>query len=191
MPRDDYLRIPPEKDSSIHLPLHNRDKNLQYGPTVLRLHRMVGWGLVALWLAMCVALAILYRYSEKHQGLFTIRPAQNVRDSVVLFLWSSGPTLFTTIVAGAILAPLALALFIVAPYTELERGGAKAEHSILANYAILGMFERFQLARRNRKWGLLALTIATFLAGLLDTAASGLIEPRNILVGIFLLCYLL
>jgi hypothetical protein len=185
MPRDDYLLIP----DSHNLPLHNREKNRQRAPTVFWLHPVVGWGLVALWLTMCLALAILYWYSEKHQGLFTIGSSQGVQGGVVRFLWSSGPTLLTTIVAGAILAPLALALFLAAPYTELERGGAKAEHSVSANYAVLGMFEKFQLARRNRKWGLVALVIATFLASLLDTAASGLIESRGILVGIFLLRY--
>lgn len=91
-----------------------------------------------------------------------------------------------TIITGCILAPMALALYLVVPYMELERGEARAEDSILANYAILGTLSLFQLAKRNRKWGVMALAIVTFLTSLLDTAASGLIESRNVIVGISL-----
>jgi hypothetical protein len=80
---------------------------------------------------------------------------------------------------------MALALYLVAPYTELEKGRARAAESILANYAILSVFKQFLLAKRNRKWGLMSLAIATFLAALLDIATSGLIESRNVIVSTF------
>jgi hypothetical protein len=146
------------------------------------LHPAVGWGLVSLCPCLVASLATIYAYSQKHNGLFTIVNAQGVRDGTLRFLWSSGPTLLMTIINGVILGPLAVAIFVVAPYVELEKYEAKAEASIAANYAILGMLKRFQLALKNRKWGLVSLTIAIFLGSLWDTAASGLIESKNVFV---------
>jgi hypothetical protein len=148
------------------------------------LNPIVGWCLVALLLILDILIVIISWYSQKHDGLFTILPAQGARENLLRLIWASGPTLVMTIIIGGVLAPMALALYLVAPYTELERGDARAEDSILANYAILGMFSRFQLAKRNRKWGLMSLAVGTFLASLLDTAASGFIESRNVNVGI-------
>jgi hypothetical protein len=136
------------------------------------LHPAVGWSLVVLCPCLVAILVALYAYSRKHNGLFTIIPAQGARDGAHHFLWSSGPTLFMTIITGTILGPLALAIFVVAPYVELERRDARADPSIMANYAIHGTFSRIQFAWRNRKWGLVSLAIAVFLGSLWDTAAS-------------------
>jgi len=191
MPQDNTITSPSQKYDSVSLEddMHNDLERNAHGPEVrarpIILNPLVGWGLVALCEALSITLAVIYWYSVKNNGLFTISPATGgVRDGVLRFLWSSGPTLLMTIITGGVLGPLVLALFLVAPYAALERGEAKAEDSIMANYAILGTFSRFQLAKRNRKWGLVALAIATFLGGLLDTAASGLIQSENVTVSI-------
>jgi hypothetical protein len=133
------------------------------------LHPAVGWSLVVLCPCLVAILVALYAYSRKHNGLFTIIPAQGARDGALHFLWSSGPTLLMTIITGTILGPLALAIF-------LRRAGE------MANYAIHGTFSRIQFAWRNRKWGLVSLAIAVFLGSLWDTAASGLFESKNVFV---------
>jgi hypothetical protein len=189
MTQDDTIDLRPEslpesQDDNL-VDDGRQDVAVQPGAGSIFLNPIFGWCLVFLLIMLDVAIAILSWYSYKHNGLFTIRPTHGVRDNVVRLLWSSGPTFVTTIISGAILAPMALALYLVAPYTELERGKARAEESILANYVILSHFEQFLLAKRNRKWGLMSLTIATFLAALLDIAASGLIESRNVIVSIF------
>jgi len=188
MPQDNTITSQSQKydpvplEDYMHNDLERNAHEVRARPIIL--NPLVGWGLVALCVTLSITLAVIYWYSEKNNGLFTISASSGVRDGVLRFLWSSGPTLLMTIITGGVLGPLVLALYLVAPYAALERGEAKAEDSIMANYAILGTFSRFQLAKRNRKWGLVALAIATFLGGLLDTAASGLIQSENVTVSI-------
>jgi len=148
------------------------------------LHPVVGWGLVVLCILLCATLAVLYRVSQRNNGLFTIYPTQGLRSEVLQFLWSSGPTFVMTIIVGGILGPLAFELYVVAPYAELEKRSATAQAFILANYVVLGPYKRFCLALNNRKWGLVTLAIASFLAVWLNTPASGLLESRNVVVRI-------
>jgi hypothetical protein len=147
----------------------------------LALHPFVGWGLVGLFATLTIALAVVTAYSETHNGLFTISPILNARQIVLRFIWSSGPTLVMTIIVTLILAPMALEMFVITPYAALDRTAA-AEEGLLANYLPRGIHGRFLLAKRTRQWGLLSLVIVTFLAQWTDTAASGLIESRNVIV---------
>lgn len=146
------------------------------------LHPFTGWALVTLFILLCAVLVAITAYSHKKNGLFTISPDHNNRNAALRLLWSSGPTLTMTIITSAVLYPMAFALYLIAPYVELEKGRARAEHSIMANYAIHGMRERLKISIRNRKWGLATLAVAALLANLVDTAASGLIESQNIIV---------
>jgi hypothetical protein len=145
------------------------------------LHPFLGWSLVGMFVSLGIALAVITVYSETHDGLFTISPIRNARQNVLRFMWSSGPTLVMTLIVTFILAPMALEMFIITPYAALDRTAA-AEEGLLANYVPRGMHGRFLLAKRTRQWGLLSLVIVTFLAQWTDTAASGLIESRNLIV---------
>ena len=147
----------------------------------LALHPSLGWGLVGLFMSLGIVLAVITVYSETHDGLFTISPIRNARQNILRFMWSSGPTLVMTLIVTFILAPMALEMFIITPYAALDRTAA-AEEGLLANYVPRGMHGRFLLAKRTRQWGLLSLVIVTFLAQWTDTAASGLIESRNLIV---------
>jgi hypothetical protein len=147
----------------------------------LALHPFFGWGLVGLFVSLGIALAVITVYSKAHDGLFTISPIRNARQNVLRFMWSSGPTLVMTLIVTFILAPMALEMFIIAPYAALDRTAA-AEEGLLANYVPRGMHGCFLLAKRTRQWGLLSLVIITFLAQWTDTAASGLIKSRNLIV---------
>ena len=147
----------------------------------LALHPFLGWGLVGLFVSLGIALAILTVYSEIHDGLFTISPILNTRQYVLRFIWSSGPTLVMTLIVTFILAPIALEMFVITPYAALDQT-APAEQGLLANYMPRGMHGRFLLAKRTHQWGKLSLVIVTFLAQWTDTAASGLIESRNLIV---------
>ena len=151
-------------------------------PRPLILHPITRWSLVVSLVVLGSATVGLNSYSQNHKGLFTITPRQGLRDDLIRSLWSSGPTFLMTIIAGGVLFPVALAIYPVA-HAELENGRqAKAEESIGVNYGFLDSMERLWLAVRNRKWGLLSLTIATVLAFWLNVAASGLIESRNVIV---------
>ena len=155
----------------------------------LGLHPVFGWGLVGLFVSLSIALAVITVYSETHDGLFTIFPIQgrrNARQAVLRFMWASGPTLIMTLIVTFILAPMALEMFIITPYAALDRTAA-AEEGLLANYLPRGMHGRLLLARRTRQWGLLSLVTVTLLAPWTDTAASGLIEPRDLIVSGLLL----
>ena len=147
------------------------------------LHPFLGWGLVGLFVSIDIALAVITAYSEIYDGLFTISPIRdhNARQNVLRFMWSSGPTLVMTLIVTFILAPMALEMFIITPCAVLDRTAA-AEEGLLANYVSRGMHGRFLLAMRTRQWGLSSLVIVTFLAQWTDTAASGLIESRNLIV---------
>jgi hypothetical protein len=147
----------------------------------LALHPFLGWGLVGLFVLLGIALAFITVYSEIHDGLFTISPIRNARQNILRFMWSSGPTLIMTLIVTFILVPMALEMFIITPYAALDRT-ATAEEGLLANYVPRGMHGRFLLAQRTRQWGLLSLVVVTFLAQWTDTAASGLIESRNLIV---------
>ena len=154
------------------------------------LHPFTGWALIILLILLCFVLIAISVYSHKNNGLFTIAPNHDNRSEALRLLWSSGPTLMMTIITSGILYPLVFALYLVAPYAELEKGGARAEHSIMANYAIHSMRERLQISMRNRKWGLATLAVAAILSNLVDTAASGLIESQTVIVRLFLQdCY--
>ena len=157
-------------------------------PTFLRL----GWGLVVSSTLLSIVPLVLYWYSHRRNGLFNvdaqISSHRSVQDEILHLLWSSGPTLLMTIFIVSFISPLALTIFLVAPYAELE-SGAMGKHCIMANYVIHGMRHRFRLAVTNRKWGLVALVIATFLGSLLDTAASGLITAQSIIVGIHFISF--
>lgn len=150
----------------------------------LLLHPVAGWLLVALLVALSFTLAGLTLYSQHHKGLFTIPPRQGFRDDVVRSIWSSGPTLVMMVVSAGILFPMALCIYLVAPIAQLDVGEATAEESIGANYANLDAKGRIQLSAKNKKWGLLALSITTCLTFWLDVGASGLIESRNTIVRI-------
>jgi hypothetical protein len=147
---------------------------------------IIGWGLVALCLILTIALVLLYVRSQRNKGLFNVEldlDSFSVSDNFLHLLWSSGPTFIMTIIVGLVLTPLALALYRLAPYAELAKGNARARDSILINYADLGLLRRFWFATKNGKWPLVALAVATLLGTLLDTAASGLIVPTNVMVG--------
>jgi hypothetical protein len=143
------------------------------------LRPFVGWGLVGLFVSLGIALAVITVYSETHDGLFTISPIRNTRQ--LHLLWSSAPTLIMTIIVGFILAPMALEMFIITPYVASDQAVA-AEEGLFINYVYRSTHKRFLLAMRRRQWGLLSLVIVTFLAQWTDTAASGLIESRNLIV---------
>jgi Protein of unknown function (DUF3433) len=145
------------------------------------LHPSLGWGLVGLFVSLDIALAVITIYSKIYDGLFTISPIRNARQSILRFMWSSGPTFVMTLIVTFFLAPMALEIFIITPYAALD-WTAMAEEGLLANYVPRGMHRRFLLATRTRQWGLLSLVIVTFLAQWTDTAASGLIESRNLIV---------
>jgi hypothetical protein len=140
------------------------------------------WSLIALLLVLFFVLVGITILSETHNGLFTIRPREGIRDDIVRSVWSSGPTLLMAVINGGILCPMALAIYLVAPYAALDEGPASAKASIGANYATQGGLGRLRLAISNRKWGLISLSILTFLAIWLEVPASGLIESRNVIV---------
>lgn len=147
----------------------------------LALHPFIGWGLVGLFMLLGIVLVVITIYSETHDGLFTVSPIRNTRQNVLRFIWSSGPTLTMTLLGTFILAPMALEMFIISPYAALDRTAA-VEEGLLANYVPRGVHGRFLLAKRTRQWGLLSLVVVTFLSQWTDTAASGLIESRNLIV---------
>jgi Protein of unknown function (DUF3433) len=159
----------------------SQDQRIQ-SPTFLR--PIVGWAVVALCLILAVIIVVLLVVSQRQSGLFgvSLSSTNDPRNGVLHLLWSSGPTLVMTTIVTTLLTPLALALYLVAPYTELEKGG-KAEHTIMVNYAVVSMAKRLLLALKNRKLRLVTLTIACFLGSLLGAAASGLITPQTISVG--------
>ena len=149
----------------------------------LALDPRIGCGLVVLFVLLVIALAVMTRHSIIHKGLFTISnsPIRNARQNVLRFMWSSGPTLVMTLIVTFILAPIAREMFIIAPYAALVHT-TTAEKGLLANYLPRGMDGRFLLAKRTGQRGLLSLVVVTFLAQWTDTAASGLIESRNLIV---------
>ena len=147
----------------------------------LALNPKLGWGLVGLFVSLDIALVVITVYSNQHNGLFTISPISNARQEILRLMWASGPTLGMTLIVTFILAPMALEMFIITPYAALDRT-ATAEEGLLANYVPRGMHGRFLLAKRTRQWGVLSLVVVTFLAQWTDTAASGLIEARNVIV---------
>ena len=161
----------------------------KYSHRPVFLHPFVGWALISLLILLCFFLFAISAYSHKNNGLFTISPNHDNRSVALRLLWSSGPTLMMTIITSGILCPIVFALYLIAPYAELEKGGARAEHSIMANYAIHSMHERLEISVRNRKWGLAALAVAGLLSNLVDTAAYGLIESQTIIVRSFLRDY--
>jgi hypothetical protein len=86
-----------------------------------------------------------------------------------------------TVLESGILLPMALEIYLIAPYAELEKvGGATVEESLMANYASVGIFTRTALMLRNKKWGLICLAISGILGLGLNIAAAGLIESRNV-----------
>ena len=170
---------PVEEDEKRHGYDHTENHADDIRP--LALHPFLGWGLVGLFVLLGIALAILTVHSETHDGLFTISPILNTRQYVLRSIWSSGPTLVMTLIVTFILAPIALEMFVIAPYAALDQT-APAEQGLLANYMPRGMHGRFLLAKRTHQWGTLSLVIVTFLAQWTDTASSGLIESRNLVV---------
>ena len=151
------------------------------------LHPIVRWSLVLVCLTLTVVVSVLYWLSHERRGLFTTHPPRNFRDNLVQLIYSSLPSFIMTAVTGIVLTPLAFNVWLLAPYTELERGPVSGDVSVFMNWITKGPLKRIIIAWRHRRPGLVCLGIATLLATSLPVVASGLLETRTIVVSDFFL----
>ena len=151
------------------------------------LHPIVRWSLVLVCLALIGVISLLYWLSHERRGLFTTHPPRNFRDNLVQLISSSLPSFIMAAVTGIILTPLAFNVWLLAPYTELERGPVSGDVSVFMNWITKGPLKRIIVAWRHRRPGLVSLGVATLLSTSLPIVASGLLEKRAIIVSAFFL----
>jgi Protein of unknown function (DUF3433) len=125
-------------------------------------------------LIFIVALEVLLRYSNKHQGLIDLQP-----DSRYQYTWLFGPTLLLVLVA-TLFNMLDFEIENIHPFQKLRRSAATARSSILNNplsklnpYVLWG-------AIRSRDLALGVAAFSVMLAPFLPIIASGLYTIQNI-----------
>ncbi|KAK3312149.1 hypothetical protein B0H66DRAFT_644434 [Apodospora peruviana] len=120
--------------------------------------------------ALIVTLELLYQLSSRNNGLADINAISNVAH----YAWTYTPTA-VMVGMGLWLAALSSTVKLLGPYHSLWKGRASAEDALTENYvrpiAVVAVWN----ATRKKKWGVVAVGLASMLAPFLTIVASGLL----------------
>ncbi|KAI9737737.1 MAG: hypothetical protein M1834_009105 [Cirrosporium novae-zelandiae] len=144
----------------------------KWRPALLR--RRILCVFITIFIAMLIALEVLYQISNHHQGLTTSDQSKH-------YLWTYGPTAILTLVA-AFWARLEYRAKQLAPWMAMAQGPTPAETSLLADYISSTppgtIFDAFKHGRH-----LVALAVmSSLLINLLIIFSTGLLSLDNMVV---------
>lgn len=133
-----------------------------------------GWVLtIILPVLLIVALEILYRYSNTHDGIVDIAAGEYIR-----YTWVYIPTL-VMLGTGTLYGMLNFAAVVFQPYATLSRGGASAASTILLDLASKLPPVAFYSCLANREVAVSVTKMAAAASSLLTIATSGLYTAAN------------